>query len=137
MALQEDRDGCMRLMVSFHGDSNGPSVQPLVAALDAAVREHFFDHVVVVGLDANTCSAAAPVSGASPLQGAAHFFEFHKRRRVCSEWDSVSLPLRQAISTTCNARTFLQTQLNEAVAFGDHAGARHRHLKDRNLSYEE
>ncbi len=106
----------------------------MLAALDAAVRDRFPDHVVVVGLDASTYSAAAPVSGASPLQGVAHFFEYLKRRRMCSVWDS--LPL-QAISTTCNARTFLQTQLNKAVAFGDHTEAQHCHLKDWILSYEK
>jgi hypothetical protein len=133
-ASLEDRDGCRWLLVSFHGDSNGLSAQPLLAALDAAVREHFPDHVVVTGLDANTHSAAALVSGASPLQGVAHFFEFLKRHRMSSLWDS--LPL-QAISTTCNARTLLQTQLNKAVALGDRAGSQHRHLKDWILSYEE
>jgi hypothetical protein len=57
-------DGLRWLLASFHGDSNGRSARPVLAALHKAYRTTFKDHVLLAGLDANTQSHADRGPGA-------------------------------------------------------------------------
>jgi hypothetical protein len=45
------------LLASFHGDSDGRTAAPVLAAPYALVREHFPRHLLLLGVDANTVAA--------------------------------------------------------------------------------
>ena len=123
-ASVRDRNGAPWLLASFHGDSNGLSSQPAIAALCAAARSpRFAGHVLLVGADANTQTRARDRFH----QGVAAFREFLAAQGLASLWDAHSDPAR--LTTTGSARTCLQTQIHKAVPFAARGAAR-ANLKD-------
>ena len=121
------RAGGHFLLASFHGDSNGLSTQPFVEALDQIAQTRYPAHRVVVGLDANTLSADEPL----------HFSvgQFHA---LLQSLDMVSCwadTTDRTLTTTCNARTCLQAQVNKAVRFVDRIRKGQRNLKDWIIFY--
>lgn len=88
------------LIVSFHGDTNGQATAPLMRALQKVAKGE-----MLVGMDANTY-----LQGNSTFYGVQDFLEVCKGLglRSCFEGDMAKC------LTTCNARTFLQPQLNKA-----------------------
>ena len=105
-----DSHGRRWLLSSFHGDSNGLSTQPLMEALDHVARNRFGDHLLVVGLDANTYSSPPDVFHHS-VESFGKFITDHGMR---SSWGDVP---DSSLYTTCSARTYLQTQFNKAVTY--------------------
>ena len=103
-------DGCRFLLVSFHGDSNGLSTQPIMEVLDTFARTRFGDHLLVVGLDANTHSELPDAYH----QSLRSFCSFIAEHGMQSSWGHTPDP---SFHTTCSARTSLQTQFNKAVSF--------------------
>ena len=57
-ASVRDAAGRRWLLVSFHGDSDGLSTQPVVSGVHRACQRLFRDHVLLAGIDANTASHA-------------------------------------------------------------------------------
>jgi hypothetical protein len=57
------------ILASFHGDSAGRSTAPALAALDALAAERYPDHVLLVGLDASTVTAAVTDAVAAAAGG--------------------------------------------------------------------
>jgi len=106
-AVLDGKDKNKYLLVSFHGDTNGLATRPVVAAVDQIAREKYSDHVLVCGLDANTYREHSP-----HYQGVMNFHDFISERGLGSCWGAKPNPLN---ATTCNARTYLQPQLNKAV----------------------
>jgi hypothetical protein len=106
------------------GDSNGLSSQPALAALCAAARgPRFAGHILLVGADANTQTRARDRFH----QGVAAFREFLSAQGLASAWDAHPDPAR--LTTTCAARTCLQTQIHKAVPYSARGAAR-ANLKD-------
>mmetsp|Transcript_18646 Transcript_18646/g.58287 ORF Transcript_18646/g.58287 Transcript_18646/m.58287 type:complete len:571 (-) Transcript_18646:45-1757(-) len=102
------------VFASFHGDTNGLATLPVTDALLAHLAAHGLgDHKLVFGLDANTY--AVPRDGyqaAAPYQ--AHIVE----KGLASQYgDAPDIDVKRF--STFNARTYLQPQLNKAVAFAD------------------
>jgi hypothetical protein len=119
----ESADGVRWLLASFHGDSNGLSTQPVVQAVQDLARERYPDHALVLGLDANTQSRAADAYH----HGVEGFCRFLKARELVSAWGEAPDP---GLWTTCNSRTFLQTQLNKATPHRERAAESQQNLKD-------
>lgn len=88
------------MIASFHGDTNGQATAPLTRALKKVAKGE-----MLIGMDANTY-----LHGNSTLYGVQDFLEECKGLglRSCFEGDMAKC------LTTCNARTFLQPQLNKA-----------------------
>ncbi|CAK9071040.1 unnamed protein product [Durusdinium trenchii] len=88
------------LIASFHGDTNGQATAPLLRALKQVAKGE-----MLVGMDANTY-----LHGSSTFYGVKEFLDECKGLgyRSCFEGDMAKC------LTTCNARTFLQPQLNKA-----------------------
>jgi hypothetical protein len=103
------------LLASFHGDSAGRSTAPALAALDALAAERFPDHLLLVGLDANTGGAGA---GLDPLLAERGLASCWAGRPAADLW------------TTATARTALQPQLHKAAPPGAARDPRRRALKD-------
>jgi hypothetical protein len=122
-----DVTGHLWLLVSFHGDSNGLSTQPFMEALDIIVRKDFKDHVLVVGLDANTHSVP-PDRYHHSVNSFCTFLANHGMLSLWGEEPDVSL------HTTCSARTFLQTQLNKAMRYENRLSQ--KSLKDWIVVYQ-
>ena len=115
------------LLASFHGDSNGLSSQPLLLALREIADRDFEDHTLLLGIDANTTSAAAAPGDPTYPQSVHGFAAFLVEQELVSLWGSDPNP---AAWTTCSSRTYIQTQLNKAVAFKDRYASSQRSLKD-------
>jgi hypothetical protein len=110
------------LLASFHGDTNGRGTIPIVEALQRAAAASYPDHVLVMGLDANTYKVhSADYQGVGDFQG---FLESHNLE---SCWGPCPDALRP---TTCNARTCLQPQLNKAIASNERLVKADKNLKD-------
>mmetsp|Transcript_67483 Transcript_67483/g.180301 ORF Transcript_67483/g.180301 Transcript_67483/m.180301 type:complete len:400 (+) Transcript_67483:82-1281(+) len=153
------------LVASFHSDSCGLATIPVLSAIHRLTRTKYPAHRLILGLDANTFSAegaAAPSAAAAdheaascplsktrscpdvvdfrrtasscPVNSAASFFDFFSGLGMASCWGREG---HLRAWTTCNARTFLQPQLQKAVALRDALSANHCHLKDWVLFYED
>jgi hypothetical protein len=130
------RDGPC-LLASFHGDSDGASTGPVLAALDRVARELCPGHTLLFGLDANTTdsdhdpgherggSRAEAEEGAST--GRAGFGRELAGRGLGSCWQGQDLG---GLWTTFNARTYLQPQLHKAVGAAEVLDRRHMRLRD-------
>lgn len=104
IAVRATHSSGRRLVVaSFHGDTNGQATAPVIKALQRALS----GDALLFGLDANTY-----LKGSTSLYGVQEFLQ------ECRGVDfQVCWPEDMEMSkclTTCNARTFLQPQLNKA-----------------------
>ena len=119
----QDSRGRPFLLASFHGDSNGLSTQPFMRAVGELARGRYPDHTLLVGLDANTYSAATDIY----YHAVDHFSEFLRESGFVSLWGHSPDP---AVRTTCSARTYLQTQINKATPIGERSAITNQNLKD-------
>jgi hypothetical protein len=103
------------LLASFHGDSNGRSTAPVLAALETLARESYPDHTLIFGLDANLTGEASDLDS------------LLAEKSLSSCWEGQDL---RSLWTTYNARTHLQPQLHKAVGLSDVLDRRHMRLKD-------
>ena len=97
------------VLASFHGDTNGLATIPITDAVLGKVG----DKTLIFGLDANTYEAKRDgYQNAEEYQ--AHIVEkgLASQRGATAEMDP-------KLYTTFNARTYLQPQLNKAVAFDE------------------
>ena len=102
------------LLASFHGDSDGRSTAPVLAALDGLARERLPGHTLLVGLDANP-----PAGGDGALAAAA------AAAGLASCWEGAA-----GAWTTRKARTPLQPQLHKAAPRGSALAPAHARLAD-------
>ena len=97
------------VLASFHGDTNGLATIPITDAVLGKIG----DKTLIFGLDANTYEAKRDgYQNAEEYQ--AHIVEkgLASQRGATAEMDP-------KLYTTFNARTYLQPQLNKAVAFDE------------------
>ena len=135
------------LLASFHGDSEGACTAPVLTALHDLVGEHFLEHTLLFGLDANTAAgpgcgesdrcgdsalrkvatcSAKPAGAATGLDGGS-FRSILSERGLGSCWQGQDL---RGLWTTFNARTYLQPQLHKAVGLEGVLDRRHMRLRD-------
>jgi len=110
------------LLCSFHGDSNGLATLPIMRALHQLASITYTEHTLIVGLDANTYKEAS-----AQRHGVIQFAEWIMSKGMISCWGEDPDPCS---STTCNARTFLQPQLNKAVRLSEQVSKGEQNLKD-------
>mmetsp|Transcript_24087 Transcript_24087/g.37801 ORF Transcript_24087/g.37801 Transcript_24087/m.37801 type:complete len:473 (-) Transcript_24087:283-1701(-) len=122
------KDGRSYLLVSFHGDTNGLATLPVVTAVDKVAKEKYPEHTLIFGLDANTYREHS-----ASYQGVNNFHEFIQSKGMGSCWGKSPDPFNP---TTCNARTYLQPQLNKAVGQNDKITKADKNLKDWIVFYE-
>eukprot|EP00457_Paulinella_chromatophora_P002642 gb/GEZN01002647.1/.p1 GENE.gb/GEZN01002647.1/~~gb/GEZN01002647.1/.p1 ORF type:complete len:475 (+),score=72.79 gb/GEZN01002647.1/:325-1749(+) len=96
------------LLASFHGDTNGLATCPVLSAVHATQQKEIPEARLVFGLDANTYERESK----GKTQGMAGFVERYVSLGLSSCWGDKPDPTKH---TTCNARTYLQPQLNKAV----------------------
>ena len=134
-----DAAGHRWLLASFHGDSCGNSARPALLALSQLVAGEMQDHIVVLGIDANTRSPLLGGGGcgdrlginAGRAGGAGHadrddrpggcpdqmsaavFGQFVRSLGLVSIWGDSDHPACRA--TACAQRTLLQAQPHKAV----------------------
>ena len=123
-----DAHGLPWLLASFHGDSNGLSTQPLLSALDKFARETYPDHLLLVGLDANTYSSVTDPA----FHTVESFSAFLSDRQMVSLW---GVSPTAGVRTAFSSRTYLQTQLNKAKPYSKRNSMSHQNLKDWILAY--
>jgi hypothetical protein len=131
VASARDSAGRSWLLASLHSDSNGLSTQPCFCAINAVARASFPDHILLIGVDANTVSAVK--DGPGFRHAVAHFSEFLCGQGMVSVWGRVPDP---SVRTACSARTYLQTQLSKAMPIGERAADSNRNLKDWIVAFE-
>ena len=98
------------VVASFHGDTNGLATIPVTDALLEKIPEN---HKLLFGLDANTYEKER-----EGYQGAAKYQAFIIDKGLASQ-HGVDSSMDVKRYTTFNARTYLQPQLNKAVAFDE------------------
>eukprot|EP00656_Telonema_subtile_P001057 TRINITY_DN10504_c0_g1_i1.p1 TRINITY_DN10504_c0_g1~~TRINITY_DN10504_c0_g1_i1.p1 ORF type:complete len:286 (+),score=85.09 TRINITY_DN10504_c0_g1_i1:124-981(+) len=110
LAIQtEDVNGQKYTFASFHGDTNGLASVPVLSALHEAVNhETNGGRQLVFALDANTYENPGTKG---EKQGVLGFTKTFLDLGMSSCWGNSPNPQSY---TTCNARTFLQPQLNKA-----------------------
>jgi hypothetical protein len=117
MSATDVRSGKPFLLASFHGDTDGLATVPVVQTMTRLAEKHFGSSILsgsynyVFGMDANTYAV-----GSKKQQGVAEFATEFKTLGLTSCWGDSPDPNN---ITTFNARTYLQPQLNKAVAFRD------------------
>jgi len=107
------------VFASFHGDTNGLATVPMIQKLREIARKERPEAILIVGLDANTYHKHKP----GDKQGVREFMS------ECAELGLSTCWGLEPSNTTFNARTFLQPQLNKAVAF---SGMASHSATDRN-----
>ena len=107
-AVAATRGGDPYLLVSFHGDTNGLATKPVLDAVHAYRSRSAPDAKLLFGLDANVYAEA--VAGKAFVGDFAAQFS---GLGMASSYGTADAPAWS--STTFNARTFLQPQLNKAV----------------------
>jgi len=117
------------LLASFHGDTNGLATKPVVSGVYEAAKKLFSDHILLMGLDANTYKEHN-----EKYQGVLDFNSFLAQRNMSSCWAPMPDPLRP---TTCNARTYLQPQLNKAIRSDEKLSKGDVNLKDWIIFFEQ
>eukprot|EP00960_Hanusia_phi_P043756 756237-Hanusia_phi.AAC.3 len=113
------------LLASFHGDTNGLATVPIVRALHEVASTKYPERILIIGLDANTYKVHN-----DQYQGVSEFQGFLDENGLISCWGPTPNPYSP---TTCNARTFLQPQLNksaQAVRRDDRITKADKNLKD-------
>ena len=147
------------LLASFHGDSDGRTAGPVLAALHDLARDRYPGHLLLLGIDANTASRTAPpptcqldpaplsadteVCVSPVLTAAAAAAEGGDASGGLSVEGWEALLAARGLSscwagrddaaglwTTFSARTLLQPQVHKAVAAAAAGGAEHRRLRD-------
>ena len=116
LSVRERGTGEPYLLASFHGDTDGLATIPVTAALQRLWAEGCAGCPtkrarLLVGMDANTYQTHS-----KKRQGVLEFATAYRSLGMSSSWGDVPDP---ANITTFNARTYLQPQLNKAVAFQD------------------
>eukprot|EP00457_Paulinella_chromatophora_P001294 gb/GEZN01001296.1/.p1 GENE.gb/GEZN01001296.1/~~gb/GEZN01001296.1/.p1 ORF type:complete len:878 (+),score=168.53 gb/GEZN01001296.1/:176-2809(+) len=109
------------LLASFHGDTQGLATVPVLNALATEAAASYPGHKFVFGLDANTYDVPEPKkkkksASAGVNQSVWGFADTFTGLGLTSSWGDKPDPTKH---TTCNARTFLQPQLNKAVRIED------------------
>ncbi|KAH8096548.1 hypothetical protein JL720_3927 [Aureococcus anophagefferens] len=107
-AVAATRGGDAYLLVSFHGDTNGLATKPVLDAAHAYRSARAPGAKLLFGLDANVYAEA--------VEGKAFVGDFAAQFSglgMASSYGTADAPAWS--STTFNARTFLQPQLNKAV----------------------
>ena len=117
LSVRERGTGRNYLLASFHGDTDGLATIPVTKALHqlhATGCEGCTLPVaeLIVGMDANTYQKHRH----NKRQGVLEFAALYSSLGLTSSWGDVPDPTN---ITTFNARTYLQPQLNKAVAFKD------------------
>ena len=101
------------VVASFHGDTNGLATIPVTDALLAHIKATGLDeHKLLFGLDANTYEVER-----AGYQGAQAYQAHIVGKGLASQHGAASIDVKRY--TTFNARTYLQPQLNKAVAFAE------------------
>jgi hypothetical protein len=114
---------CSRLVVSFHGDTNGLLSWPMLNAVDEAARQEFPNHHLILGVDANLY--------AEESKEKMSFVDFMQKASSLGYSSCFGdNPDPKGCITTCNARTFLQPQLNKAIRQKDRVALGDRNPKD-------
>jgi hypothetical protein len=117
--VHEDR----YLIASFHGDTNGLLSVPVIRAIRTAHREHFHDHILLMGLDTNVYEETLP-----GRQSWSTLVDEYNSLDLTSCWGD--RPDAAGCRTTCNARTSLQPQLNKAIRYADKEEKADKNPKD-------
>eukprot|EP00931_Biecheleriopsis_adriatica_P088254 TRINITY_DN62618_c0_g1_i1.p1 TRINITY_DN62618_c0_g1~~TRINITY_DN62618_c0_g1_i1.p1 ORF type:complete len:637 (+),score=126.48 TRINITY_DN62618_c0_g1_i1:62-1912(+) len=99
--------GISFVLASFHGDTNGKATAPVVRATCKVLASQGSACKLVFGMDANTYLA-----GSSSNYGAKEFLEECRGAGLKTCW-AEGQDMASCL-TTCNARTYLQPQLNKA-----------------------
>eukprot|EP00287_Rhodomonas_sp_CCMP768_P002872 CAMPEP_0196735566 /NCGR_PEP_ID=MMETSP1091-20130531/13963_1 /TAXON_ID=302021 /ORGANISM="Rhodomonas sp., Strain CCMP768" /LENGTH=544 /DNA_ID=CAMNT_0042079217 /DNA_START=1 /DNA_END=1635 /DNA_ORIENTATION=- len=118
----QDKEGVLFLLASFHGDTNGFSTKPIIEAIHKTAERSYPNHKLIVGLDANTYKVHS-----EQHQGVDDFQQFLTASQLTSCWGEVA---DGSSPTTCNARTYLQPQLNKAIGKKDRIAKADKNLKD-------
>ena len=100
-------DGSAFVLASFHGDSAGLATVPVLAALRAHAAS-LRGHALLVGCDANSAEKGKP----GKTLGAAELSAALVEQELASCFGDAA---PAAAYTTCQARTFLQPQLQKAA----------------------
>ncbi|CAE8616229.1 unnamed protein product [Polarella glacialis] len=95
------------LVASFHGDTNGKSTSPVLRAVAKVLAAEGAGCQLIFGMDANT-----HLAGSSSLYGVKEFLQDCEALGLRTCWPD-GKDMAECL-TTCNARTFLQPQLNKA-----------------------
>ena len=108
-------DACSKyVFASFHGDTNGLATIPVTDAVLATLAAKGLDSLpLVFGLDANTYEVAR-----EGYQGA-EAYQAHIIAKGLASQRGATAEMDPKLYTTFNARTYLQPQLNKAVAFDE------------------
>ncbi|EOD05431.1 hypothetical protein EMIHUDRAFT_461998 [Emiliania huxleyi CCMP1516] len=99
------------VLASFHGDTDGLATVPVVKAMAQLLAKQPAGTRHVFGMDANTYAV-----GSAKQQGVSEFAAEYRQLGLTSCWGDAPDPTN---ITTFNARTYLQPQLNKAVAYKD------------------
>mmetsp|Transcript_40458 Transcript_40458/g.131401 ORF Transcript_40458/g.131401 Transcript_40458/m.131401 type:complete len:560 (-) Transcript_40458:194-1873(-) len=99
------------VLASFHGDTDGLATVPVVKAMAQLLAKQPMGTRHVFGMDANTYAV-----GSAKQQGVSEFAAEYRQLGLTSCWGDAPDPTN---ITTFNARTYLQPQLNKAVAYKD------------------
>lgn len=121
--------GCMGepyLIASFHGDTNGLATKPVVSAVNKVLAKQPAGCRLIFGLDANTY--LKPKEG---LQSVGDFIEHCEGLGIRTCWED-GKPLDECF-TCCNARTYVQPQLNKAIRSVDKLTKGDKNPKDHIL----
>merc|ERR1712060_647396 len=105
--LATSASGVPFLVVSFHGDSNGQATAPVLHAINKVLTAQGESCRLLFGLDANT-----HLEGDSARYGVQDFLKEINNLGLRSCWTD-GQNMAECL-TTCNARTYLQPQLNKA-----------------------
>lgn len=124
-----DMDGAKFLLASFHGDTNGLATEPILELVLKYSSSRAADHKLLFGMDANS-----HVQGGSKLLDVTSFKKFFSERGLNSCFGQGANP--NAL-TTFNARTYLQPQLNKAVAFEERDTKGDKNPKDFILFFDK
>eukprot|EP00933_Yihiella_yeosuensis_P058153 TRINITY_DN5841_c0_g2_i1.p1 TRINITY_DN5841_c0_g2~~TRINITY_DN5841_c0_g2_i1.p1 ORF type:complete len:525 (+),score=120.70 TRINITY_DN5841_c0_g2_i1:35-1609(+) len=95
------------ILASFHGDTNGKVTAPVVRAVNKIWESEDESCRLLFGMDANTY-----LKGTDKLYGVKKFLEDCHSLDLKASWEKGM----EECLTTCKARTYLQPQLNKAVA---------------------
>jgi len=99
------------VLASFHGDTDGLATVPVVKTMAQLLAKQPTGTRHVFGMDANTYAV-----GSAKQQGVSEFAAEYRQLGLTSCWGDAPDPTN---ITTFNARTYLQPQLNKAVAYKD------------------
>mmetsp|Transcript_123825 Transcript_123825/g.228207 ORF Transcript_123825/g.228207 Transcript_123825/m.228207 type:complete len:324 (-) Transcript_123825:89-1060(-) len=103
-----DATGRKFLLASFHGDTNGLATKPVVKAVCEVLEKEAPGHLLVFGMDANV--DLTPKKG---VQDVEDFLEHCKAHSLTSCWPEDTG--MADCCTVCNARTYVQPQINKAI----------------------